>query len=160
MSPFHLGHNYYYGHDNVINIMSTASQNSWRQFNLCCLTLSLSLFQIWRALRLVVDTGLHFKGKSREWALKTFVDYAWDTSDKVEKEVTRYQSIPGQAVTYILGQLSIMELKEEAEKALGAKFNLRDFHFQVLINLFPLRLCLTLPLMGSFHVRPLLVHCI
>lgn len=121
---------------------------------------SLSLFQIWRALRLVVDTGLHFKGKSREWALKTFVDYAWDTSDKVEKEVTRYQSIPGQAVTYILGQLSIMELKEEAEKALGAKFNLRDFHFQVLINLFPLRLCLTLPLMGSFHVRPLLVHCI
>lgn len=80
---------------------------------------------------MVVDTGLHFKGKSRDWALKAFTDYAWDTSDKVEKEVTRYQSIPGQAVTYILGQLSIMDLKEETEKALGTKFNLRDFHFQV-----------------------------
>ena len=79
----------------------------------------------------MVDTGLHFKGESREWALKVFADYAWDTSDKVEKEVTRYQSIPGQAVTYMLGQLSIMELKEEAEKALGTKFNLKDFHFQV-----------------------------
>ncbi|XP_068734656.1 uncharacterized protein [Montipora capricornis] len=89
-------------------------------------------WQIWRALRLVVDTGLHFKGKSRDWAVKVFADYAWDTSDKVEKEVTRYQSIPGQAVTYTLGQLSIMELKEEAEKALGKKFNLKDFHFQVL----------------------------
>lgn len=89
--------------------------------------------QIWRALRLVVDTGLHFKGKSRDWALKLFADYAWDTSDKVEKEVTRYQSIPGQAVTYMLGQLSIMELKEEAEKALGEKFNLKDFHFQVVL---------------------------
>ncbi|KAL9963384.1 hypothetical protein ACROYT_G026894 [Oculina patagonica] len=89
-------------------------------------------WQIWRALRLVVDTGLHFKGKSRDWALKLFADYAWDTSDKVDKEVTRYQSIPGQAVTYMLGQLSIKELKEEAEKVLGEKFNLKDFHFQVL----------------------------
>lgn len=89
--------------------------------------------QIWRALRLVVDTGLHFKGKSRDWAIKLFADYTWDTSDKVEKEVTRYQSIPGQAVTYMLGQLSIMELKKEAETALGENFNLKDFHFQVVL---------------------------
>lgn len=89
-------------------------------------------WQIWRALRLVVDIGLHFKGKSRDWAIKLFADYTWDTSDKVEKEVTRYQSIPGQAVTYMLGQLSIMQLKKEAETALGESFNLKDFHFQVL----------------------------
>lgn len=86
-------------------------------------------------MRLIVDTGLHFKGKSRDWALQIFADYAWDTSDKVDKEVTRYQSIPGQAVTYTLGQLSIMELREEAEKALGTKFNSKDFHFQVNFNL-------------------------
>ena len=85
-------------------------------------------------MRLIVDTGLHYKGKSRDWALRLFADYAWDTSDKVEKEVTRYQSIPGQAVTYMLGQLSIMELKQEAEKALGEKFNLKDFHFQVILK--------------------------
>ena len=85
-------------------------------------------------MRLIVDTGLHYKGKSRDWALRLFADYAWDTSDKVEKEVTRYQSIPGQAVTYMLGQLSIMELKQEAEKALGDKFNLKDFHFQVILK--------------------------
>ena len=85
-------------------------------------------------MRLIVDTGLHYKGKSRDWALRLFDDYAWDTSDKVEKEVTRYQSIPGQAVTYMLGQLSIMELKQEAEKALGEKFNLKDFHFQVILK--------------------------
>ena len=105
-------------------------------FNIHCrlVPIGYSVFhslQIWRALRLVVDTGLHFKGKSREWAIKLFADYTWDTSDKVEKEVTRYQSIPGQAVTYMLGQLSIMELKKEAENALGEKFNLKDFHFQV-----------------------------
>lgn len=92
--------------------------------------------QIWRALRLVVETGLHFKGKSRDWAIKLFADYTWDTSDKVDKEVTRYQSIPGQALTYMLGQLSIMELKKEAENALGEKFNLKDFHFQVVLIFF------------------------
>lgn len=85
-------------------------------------------------MRLIVDTGLHYKGKSRDWALRLFADYAWDTSDKVEKEVTRYQSIPGQAVTYMLGQLSIMELKQEAEKVLEEKFNLKDFHFQVILK--------------------------
>ena len=85
---------------------------------------------------MVVDTGLHYKGKSRDWALKVFADYAWDTSDKVEKEVTRYQSIPGQAVTYTLGQLSIIALEEEARKSLGTKFSLKDFHFQVILLYF------------------------
>lgn len=111
----------------IMAIVSPIMANSERIYSM------LHSPQIWRALRLVVDIGLHFKGKSRDWAIKLFADYTWDTSDKVEKEVTRYQSIPGQAVTYMLGQLSIMELKKEAETALGESFNLKDFHFQVLM---------------------------
>lgn len=89
-------------------------------------------WQVWRALRLMMDTGLHFKGYSRAWALKMFEDYAWDTSDVAVKEVTRYQSIPGQAVTYMLGQLAIMRLKDQANSTLKEKFNIKDFHYQVL----------------------------
>ena len=80
----------------------------------------------------MMDTGLHSKGKSRAWALKMFADYAWDTSDVAVKEVTRYQTLPGQAVTYMLGQLSIMRLKNETSKALKKKFNIKDFHYQVI----------------------------
>ncbi|XP_068740560.1 uncharacterized protein [Montipora capricornis] len=89
-------------------------------------------WQVWRALRLIVDTGLHYKGFSRDEALKYFADYAWDTSDTAEKEVTRYQSVPGQATAYMIGQLKIKELREYAMKELGDKFNLKDFHFYLL----------------------------
>lgn len=82
-------------------------------------------------MRLMMDTGLHSKGKTRDWALRLFADYAWDTSDVAVKEVTRYQSVPGQAVTYMLGQLEIMRLKDEAMKELKDKFNIKDFHYQV-----------------------------
>ena len=81
---------------------------------------------------MMMDTGLHFKGYSRAWALKMFEDYAWDTSDVAVKEVTRYQSIPGQAVTYMLGQLAIMRLKDQANSTLKEKFNIKDFHYQVI----------------------------
>ena len=76
-----------------------------------------------------MDTGLHYKGFSRDEALKYFADFAWDTSDSVEKEVTRYQSDPGQATAYMIGQLKIIELREYAMKELGDKFDLKDFHF-------------------------------
>ncbi|KAL9986413.1 hypothetical protein ACROYT_G000558 [Oculina patagonica] len=85
-----------------------------------------------RALRLIVDTGLHYKGFSRADALSYFADYAWDTSDTAQKEVTRYQSDPGQATAYMIGQLKIIELREYATKELGDDFNLRDFHFHLL----------------------------
>ncbi|KXJ22647.1 uncharacterized protein LOC110252025 [Exaiptasia diaphana] len=88
--------------------------------------------EVWRALRLIVDTGLHNKGFSREKALKFFADYAWDTSDGASKEVTRYQSDPGQATAYMVGQLHIIKLREYATKKLGKKFNLKDFHFYLL----------------------------
>ncbi|XP_020631918.1 uncharacterized protein LOC110068847 [Orbicella faveolata] len=89
-------------------------------------------WQVWRALRLIVDTGLHHKGFSRTDALGYFADYAWDTSDTALKEVTRYQSGPGQATAYMIGQLKIIELREYATKELGDDFDLKDFHFYLL----------------------------
>ena len=89
-------------------------------------------FQVWRALRLIVDTGLHYKNFTRQDSLKYFADYAWDTSDVAEKEVTRYQSDPGQATAYMTGQLQIIKLRDYAKAKLKDKFNLRDFHFYLL----------------------------
>lgn len=83
-------------------------------------------------LRLIVDTGLHYKGFSRADALGYFADYAWDTSDSALKEVTRYQSDPGQATAYMIGQLKIIELREYATKELGDAFDFKDFHFYLL----------------------------
>ena len=90
--------------------------------------------QLWRALRLIVDTGLHYKGMTREKSLRLFQKYLWDNSDVAIKEVTRYQSVPGQATSYMIGQLHIMKLREYARKKLGREFNLKDFHFQVLFQ--------------------------
>ena len=90
--------------------------------------------QLWRALRLIVDTGLHYKGMTREKSLRLFQKYLWDNSDVAIKEVTRYQSVPGQATSYMIGQLHIMKLREYAKKKLGKEFNLKDFHFQVLFQ--------------------------
>ena len=88
--------------------------------------------QILRALRLIIDTGLHYKGISREEALEYFADYVWTTSDIVQKELTRYQSAPGQATAYMIGQLHIMKLRDYAKEKLGDKFDLKDFHFHLL----------------------------
>lgn len=89
-------------------------------------------WQTWRAVRLIVDTGLHSRGLNRTQALKMFETFAWDTSDFAVKEVTRYQSDPGQATAYMLGRLELMKLREKAETALGEKFSLQEFHYQVL----------------------------
>lgn len=87
---------------------------------------------MWRALRLVVDTGLHHKGFSRQQAIDLFAKYAWDKSDLTEKEVMRYQSNPGQATTYMVGQLDIWKLRNDTEKDLGTEFSLKEFHYQTL----------------------------
>lgn len=68
----------------------------------------------------------------RTTALELFSKYAWDDSDSAEKEVTRYQGGPGQATSYTLGQQKIIEMRRFCEKKLGDKFELRDFHYQVL----------------------------
>lgn len=89
-------------------------------------------WQTWRAVRLIVDTGLHYRGLSRTEALAMFEKYAWDTSDFAVKEVTRYQSVQGQATAYMLGRLALMQLRNKTKEALGNNFNLKDFHYQVL----------------------------
>jgi uncharacterized protein (DUF885 family) len=91
--------------------------------------------QIFRAARLVVDTGIHAKGWSREQAIDYMVSAGADPSrDFIASEVDRYIAWPGQALGYKVGQLKILELRELAQKELGAKFDIRDFHDVVLRN--------------------------
>ncbi len=86
----------------------------------------------WRAIRLVVDTGVH----SQHWTRQQMVDYFHVHSNidepSIQSEVDRYIAWPGQALAYKIGELKILELRERAEKALGGKFDLRAFHDQVL----------------------------
>ena len=89
-------------------------------------------WQIWRALRLIVDTGLHYRGMNRTEALWYFSTYAWDDTDFAQKEVTRYQGVPGQATAYMLGQQKLVQLRDYAKAKLNAKFNIQDFHYQIL----------------------------
>ncbi|MDB5667835.1 MAG: hypothetical protein JWL74_785 [Alphaproteobacteria bacterium] len=85
-----------------------------------------------RAMRLVVDTGIHAQGWSRERAIRYMLDNSGLTETDVTAEVERYIAIPGQALAYKLGQLKILELRARAEQALGSGFDIREFHDQVL----------------------------
>ena len=90
--------------------------------------------EMFRATRLVVDTGLHTEGWTREQAIAYMVDNTGMNESEVISEVERYMGLPGQACTYKVGQLKILELRERAKTALGPKFNLKDFHAVVLEN--------------------------
>jgi uncharacterized protein (DUF885 family) len=90
--------------------------------------------ELLRAARLVVDTGLHAKGWSREQAIDYMVSTTGITEADVTSEVERYMALPGQACAYKLGELKLLELREKAKAALGPKFNLKDFHAVVLEN--------------------------
>jgi len=89
-------------------------------------------FEMWRAMRLVVDTGLHAKGWTRQRAIDYMLANGALTETNVRNEVDRYIGWPGQATAYKIGQLKILELRERAEEALGEKFDLRAFHDTVL----------------------------
>ena len=88
--------------------------------------------EIWRAIRLVVDTGLHSKGWTREQVLEYMHDNSGLSETDAIAEAERYMAIPGQALAYKIGQLKITELRNKAQKELGDKFDIREFHAQVL----------------------------
>jgi uncharacterized protein (DUF885 family) len=85
-----------------------------------------------RAIRLVVDTGLHTKNWTREQAIQYSLEHEAESEESIIAEVERYMAIPGQALSYKIGQLKIRELRAKAEAALGDKFSIKEFHNQVL----------------------------
>ncbi len=87
---------------------------------------------MWRACRLVVDTGMHAMGWSREKALAFMKENTALSEHEIETETDRYIGWPGQALSYKIGELKIRELRQKAEQALGEKFDLRKFHDAVL----------------------------
>jgi len=89
-------------------------------------------YQIWRAARLVVDTGIHSQGWSRDRAIAYFRDYTALPHHEIDTEVDRYIAWPAQALSYYLGEDAIIKSRSKAEKALGPKFNVRAFHDTVL----------------------------
>ncbi len=88
--------------------------------------------ELWRAIRLVVDTGLHSKGWSREQVIKYMLDNSAESETQSTAEAERYIAWPGQALAYKIGELKIQELRKRAESQLGAKFDIREFHAEVL----------------------------
>lgn len=89
-------------------------------------------YDMWRAVRLVVDTGMHSKGWSRDRAIGFFMDNSPKTRQDVVNEIDRYIGWPGQALAYKIGQMKISELREKASKQLGDRFDLREFNDAVL----------------------------
>ncbi len=89
-------------------------------------------YQMWRAIRLVVDVGIHQMGWSREEAIEYFASNSGKSRHDIEVEIDRYIVWPGQALAYKIGELKITELRRYAEKTLGEKFDIRAFHDVVL----------------------------
>ena len=88
--------------------------------------------QVWRAIRLVLDTGIHSKRWTREQAIAYFRANSSVADTDIAREVDRYFNWPGQATSYMVGQLKIAELRERAERELGPRFDIREFHEAVL----------------------------
>jgi uncharacterized protein (DUF885 family) len=89
-------------------------------------------YEMWRAVRLVVDTGIHYKGWTRQQAIDFFKDNAAKTELDIINEIDRYISMPGQALAYKIGQLKMQALRDNAVQALGDKFDIRAFHDELL----------------------------
>jgi uncharacterized protein (DUF885 family) len=89
-------------------------------------------FDAWRACRLVVDTGLHALGWSRDQAIDFMVDHTALAENNIANEVDRYLAMPGQALAYKLGQRELLRLRDSARDALGPRFDIRGFHDAVL----------------------------
>ncbi|MCW9016530.1 MAG: DUF885 domain-containing protein, partial [Kangiellaceae bacterium] len=91
-------------------------------------------YEMWRAARLVIDTGIHVKGWTREKAIKLLEENSALSTHNIRTEVDRYISWPGQALSYKLGEIKIRELRSKAEESLGDKFDVRKFHDAILKN--------------------------
>jgi uncharacterized protein (DUF885 family) len=91
-------------------------------------------FDAWRAGRLVVDTGIHAMGWSRQQAIDYLLAHTALAPNNIDNEVDRYIGWPGQALAYKLGQLEVLALRAEAQRALGAAFSLPAFHDAVLLG--------------------------
>jgi len=89
-------------------------------------------YDMWRAIRLVVDTGMHYMDWTREDAINLFIENSAKSRLDIENEVDRYIAWPGQALAYKIGQLKILELRNKAESMLGDKYDIKDFHHEVL----------------------------
>ena len=89
-------------------------------------------YDMWRAIRLVVDTGMHYMDWSRDDAINLFLENSAKSQLDIENEVDRYIAWPGQALAYKIGQLKILELRNKSEELLGDKYDIKDFHYEVL----------------------------
>ena len=91
-------------------------------------------YQMWRAVRLVVDAGIHNYGMTREQAVQMFRDNTALNDQNISTEVDRYIVWPGQALSYIVGEIKIQELRQHAEQQMVSKFDIRGFHDVILEN--------------------------
>ena len=89
-------------------------------------------YEMWRACRLVVDTGMHMFGWSRQKAIDYMMKNTALSEHNIKTEIDRYISWPGQALSYKIGEIKIKSLREKAENALGSSFDVRKFHTAVL----------------------------
>jgi prolyl oligopeptidase len=89
-------------------------------------------YDMWRAVRLVVDTGIHYKGWTRDQAIDFFRANAAKTEHDIVNEIDRYIGNPGQALAYKIGQMKMLELRRSAETQLGTSFDIRAFHDELL----------------------------
>jgi uncharacterized protein (DUF885 family) len=90
--------------------------------------------EIFRAVRLVIDTGIHAKGWTREQGIQYMVENTGMPDSEVTTEIERYMALPGQACAYKVGELRILELRAKAQAAFGDKFSIKDFHAMILEN--------------------------
>jgi uncharacterized protein (DUF885 family) len=109
----------------VYNDPKTGKPDPYKEFGMLS-------YQMWRAVRLVVDTGIHQYGMSREDAVQMFKDNTALTDQNIGTEVDRYIAWPGQALSYMTGEIKIQELRKHAEEKLGPKFDKRAFHDLIL----------------------------
>ena len=89
-------------------------------------------YEMWRAIRLVVDTGMHYKDWSRDDSINYFLENSAKSKQDIINEVDRYINWPGQALAYKIGQMKILELREKSQNALGEGFDIKEFHYEVL----------------------------